>query len=132
MTATIPPVLHQQLKRPDSIEEAVEAMKLFIEKGDKETFQRAVAIYCTGACERKEEVETVLGALCRLAADLERPTDKDSLMHPTEMHSLIFAGILRAFYGDAAIDRAAGASAQRKADAPQHVQSGTWPKRPAG
>jgi hypothetical protein len=107
-------------------------MKSFVVKGDRETFQAAVAIYCAGACERGDEVQTVLGALCQLATDLEDATPKavGVMPRPSEMHSLIFSGILRAFYGDAAVDRGTGARAQRKADAPQHIKSGTWPKRP--
>jgi hypothetical protein len=56
--------------------------------------------------------------------------EKDILMRPTRMHQLIFSGILRAFYGDVAVDRAVGAASQRKADAPQHSKSGTWPRPP--
>jgi hypothetical protein len=131
MSSSIPPTIQRELTQPESAERAVAAMKLFIEKGDTETFKHAVAIYCTGACERKEEVQTVLGALCRLAADLEGPRPAEAALRaPSEIHSLIFAGILRAFYGDAAVDRSDGASAQRKADAQQHVKSGTWPNRP--
>ena len=132
MTAAIPPGIREQLARPESVEAAVEAMKSFIAKGDRETFQHAVAVYCTGACERGEQVQTVLGALCLLAADIEGPPPKNEglLQRPTELHSLIFSGILRAFYGDVIVDRAAGATAQRKADAPQHTKSGTWPKPP--
>ena len=131
MPETIPPPIVEQLTRPESVEAAVAAMKLFIEKGDKESFQKAVAIYCTGACERRERVETVLGSLCRLAADIEGPGTDALQLQPSEMHGLIFRGILQAFYGNAAVDRATGARAQRKADAPQHVRSGTWPKPPA-
>ena len=131
MSETLPPPIVEQLTRPGSVEAAVAAMKLFIEKGDKEKFQNAVAIYCIGACDRKERVETVLGALCCLAADVEGPRTDGLQMRPTEMHSLIFAGIMRAFYGNAAVDRATGARAQRKADAPQHVVNRSWPKPPA-
>ena len=131
MSSAIPPAIQKQLTRPESTEAAIHAMKLFIEKGEKETFQYAVASYCAGACERGDKVETVLGALCRLALDLEGPRVRlEGVLAPrSELHSLIFAGILRAFYGDAAVDRAVGASAQRRADAPQHVESGTWPAR---
>lgn len=131
MSAPIPPAIQKQLTRPESTEAAISAMKLFVAKGEKETFQHAVATYCAGACERGDEVQTVLGALCRLAIDLEGPRLKSEgvLAGPSELHSLIFAGILRAFYGDAAVDRSVGASAQRKADASQHIQSGTWPVR---
>ena len=130
MSATLPQPIVEQLTQPDSVDTAVAAMKLFIEKGDKEKFQNAVAIYCTAACERKEGVETVLAALCHLAADIEGPRPEGLQLQPSEMHGLIFSGILRAFYGNAAVDRATGARAQRKADAPQHVTSGTWPRPP--
>ena len=106
-------------------------MKLFIAQGDRESFQHAVSIYCTAARGRAEQIETVVSALCRLATDIEGPRpEEDVLQGPTDMHGLIFEGILRAFYGDVAVDRASGASAQRKADATQHGMSGTWPKRP--
>jgi hypothetical protein len=132
MTASIHPTIQLQLTQPESVEVAVAAMKSFIAKGDRETFQAAVAIYCVGACERGDAVETVLGALCQLATDLEGPRSQDEtlLSRPTEMHSLIFSGILRAFYGDPAVDRGTGARAQRKADASQHAKNGTWPNRP--
>ena len=133
MSAAIPPAIQKQLTRPESTEAAIDAMKLFIAKGEKDTFQYAVATYCAGACDRGDEVETVLGALCRLALDLEGPRVRlEGVLAPrSELHSLIFGGILRAFYGDAVVDREVGASAQRKADASQHVQSGTWPVRAA-
>ena len=133
MSAAIPPAIQKQLTHPENAEAAIQAMKLFLAKGEKATFQQAVATYCAGACERGDEVQTVLGALCRLAMDIEGPRVKleGVLAGPSELHSLIFAGILRAFYGDGAVDRAVGARAQRKADAPQHVQSGTWPVPPA-
>lgn len=133
MSTALPPTIHERLTQPESVEAAVDAMKLFLLKNDRETFQHAVATYCLGACERGDQVQTVLGALCRLAEELEAqsPREEDVLLRPSEMHSLIFAGILRAFYGNAVVDRAAGASSQRRADAPQHVKGGTWPSRPA-
>lgn len=131
MTVTIPSAIHRQLTQPDSIEAAAAAMTLFLAHGDRHAFQDAVAIYCTAARERTEEVETVIATLCCVGADLEGPNSRDQelLLRPSEMHQLILGGILRAFYGDAAVDRAAGASAQRKADAPQHAKGGTWPRR---
>jgi hypothetical protein len=67
-----------------------------------------------------------------LAENLEGPRRENEVrMRPTRMHELIFTGILRAFYGDPAVLRAVGARAQRKADAPQHTKSGTWPRKPA-
>ena len=133
MSTALPPTIHQRLTQPENVEAAVDAMKSFLLKNDRETFQHAVAAYCVGACERGDEVQTVLGALCRLAEELEGQSSRqeDLLFQPSEMHSLIFRGILRAFYGNAAVDRAAGASSQRRADAPQHVKGGTWPSRPA-
>ena len=132
VASSISPTIRRKLTRPDSVEAAVDAMKLFIAQGDRETFQHAVSIYCTAARKRAEQIETVVSALCRLATDIEGPRgDEDALQHPTEMHGLIFEGILRAFYGDVAVERASGASAQRKADASQHGKTGTWPKRTA-
>lgn len=132
MSTAIPPSIDQRLTRPESVEAAIDAMKLFLLKGDREAFQQAVAIYCVGARESGDQVQTVLGALCRVAEDMESqsPSGGNILLRPSEMHSLIFAGILRAFFGNAAVDRAAGASSQRRADAPQHVRGGTWPSRP--
>ncbi len=131
----IPPDSRQQLTRPESTAEALEAleaMKLFVIKRDETALEQAVALYVASARAREESIETVLAMLCQLASGLEGPRVVDELLHnPTKMHALIFAGILRAFYGNAAVERGIGAGAQRKADASQHVESGTWPKRPA-
>lgn len=107
-------------------------MELFLKMGDEEAFEYAVAVYVASARTREEPIERVVGALCMLAGNLEGPrSEHDILMHPTRMHELLFAGILRAFYGDPVVLRAIGARAQRKADAPQHTLSGTWPRKPA-
>jgi hypothetical protein len=128
----IPPHIREQLTRPDGTAQALEAMKLFVNKRDEAAFERAVALYVASARERDEPIETVLAVLCELASGLEGPrVVEELLLHPTKMHRLIFAGILRAFYGSVAVEREIGASAQRKADATQHVEKGTWPKRAA-
>jgi hypothetical protein len=131
-TPVIPAPLYQDITAPENAETAVEAMQVFIREGNEETFEYAVALYVASAKHRQEAIETIAGALCQLAANLEGPRrENDVLLRPTRMHELIFTGILRAFYGDVAVDRGIGASAQRKADAPQHTQSGTWPRKPA-
>lgn len=129
---SIPPALREDLARPQNTDAALEAMKLFISNGDEATFEQAVALYCTSARAREEPIEEVLAVLCRLGNDLEARHRKDEpLAGPIQIRALIFAGILRAFYGNAEVDRAIGASAQRKADASQHTRSGTWPKQPS-
>jgi hypothetical protein len=124
----IAPELYQHLTAAQNADHVVEAMRLFLLEGDDEKFELAVAVYVASARYRREQIETVAGALAMLAGSVEGPAvDNDLVRRPTRLHQLIFSGILRAFYGDAAVDRALGASAQRKADAPQHTKSGTWP-----
>jgi hypothetical protein len=126
----IPPELYEHLTAAENTDKAVEAMKLFLREGDEEQCELAVAIYVASARSRREQIETVASALSALAGVLETPPAEEILMRPSRLHQLLFSGILRAFYGDVAVDRALGASAQRKADAPQHTRSGTWPTRP--
>lgn len=132
MATKLPTDIHQKLSDPPTLEAAVEAMKVFIDKGDPEAFQHAVAVYCAGARERGEQIETVLVALERLAKQVGGPLSRQGVMQtrPTEMHTLIFGGILRAFYGDAAVDREAADAAGRKAEAHKHTVERTWPRRP--
>ena len=129
----IPLALIERLTRPTSAA-PLAAMEFFISRGDEAAFEKAVAIYVSAARKRGEPVEMVLGVCCQLAASLEGPrvlNPGEVAARPTRMHELIFSGILRAFYGDVAIERATGARAQRKADAPQHLKSQTWPRPPA-
>ena len=128
----LPPDIYEHITASENTEQAVAAMKLFLLQGDEEAFEYAVAVYVASARTRQEPVERVVAALCLLASDLEGPrSENDILLNPTRMHELLFAGVLRAFYGDPAVLRAIGARAQRKADAPQHTISGTWPRKPA-
>ncbi|MEX2110740.1 MAG: hypothetical protein WD802_09075 [Gemmatimonadaceae bacterium] len=126
----VPPELYKDLTAPENTSKAVEAMKVFLLRGDEAAFEDCVAIYVASARHRQEEIETVFGALCQVAVELEGPRREGLVSHtPTRMHQLIFSGILRAFYGDVVVDRELGASTQRKADAPQHTTAGTWPKQ---
>ena len=128
-STVIPPALREQLVRPPNSDAASAAMALFIAMGNETAFEQAVALYCAGARAREEPIEAVLGVLGKLSAEFEGPRyDEERFLRPSRMHTLILAGILRAFYGDAAVDREIGAMEQRKADAPQHTKSGTWPQ----
>src|SRR5688572_2054959 len=116
----------------DPSQGALSAMQSFLARGDEPAFVQAVALYCIEARNRNDPVEAILATLCRLGEEVAGPrVDTEQFFRPTRMHALIIAGILRAFYGDAAVDRGLGASAQRKADAPQHNKKGTWPNPPA-
>src|SRR4051812_27394248 len=115
---------------PEDTASAVRAMREFLVRSDESTFEHSVALYVAAARHRQEPIEKVAAALSQLAAEGEGPLV--SATEPVErsrMHALIFTGILRAFYGDVAVERGIGASAQRKADAPQHMKAGTWPSR---
>lgn len=132
LTPEIPADVHEHLTAAENTEKAVDAMKSFLRDGDEEKFELAVALYVASARFRQEQIENVTGALCTLAGSVEGPQADDFFaVRPTRLHRLIFSGILRAFYGDDAVERALGASAQRKADAPQHTRTGTWPMKPA-
>jgi hypothetical protein len=128
----IPLESYERTTAHENITSAIDAMQAFLRQGDVSKFEHAVALYVASARYRREPIEKVTAALCILAENLEGPKgEAEILAHPSQMHELIFTGILRAFYGDVAVDRAYGARAQRKADASQHVASGTWPRRPA-
>ena len=130
-THGIAPELYQRITAPENTSNAVDAMREFLRAGNETQFETAVALYVASARFRQEPIEQVVSALCLLAEDLEGARDKtEVILRPTRMHELIFTGILRAFYGELAVERARGASAQRRADAPQHVDAGTWPRRP--
>lgn len=123
--------LYRLSTAPQSVFDAVAAMREYLRSGDESRFEQAVAVYVAAARHRQEPIERVASALCQLAEALEPPRlEADALRHPSRMHELIFTDVLRAFYGDFAVERALGARAQRKADAPQHVDAGTWPRRP--
>lgn len=125
------PEVYQRITAPENTAAAVEAMRAFLREGDESKFETAVALYVAAARFRQEPVEEVASVLCKLAEELEGPRpESDVLLRPTRMHELIFTGVLRAFYGELAYERMRGARAQRKADAPQHVDAGTWPRRP--
>jgi len=127
----IAPELYQGITAPQNTDNAVEAMRSFLRDGDANAFATAVALYVASARYRQEAIETVVAALCTLAESLEGPRrDADILFRPSKMHELIFTGVLKAFYGEIAVERARGASSQRRADAPQHAERGTWPRRP--
>lgn len=128
----IPAELYQRITAPENASRAVEAMKTFLRDDNEAAFSEAVALYVASARYRQEPIETVVGTLCTLCENLEGPgKNGETFMTPSRMHELLFTGVLKAFYGMAAVERARGARAQRKADAPQHAERGTWPRRPA-
>jgi len=130
-THGIPPEQYQAITAAENTDHAVEAMRSFLRDGNQDAFATAVGLYVASARYRQEPIETVVAALCMLAEGLEGPRrDADILFRPSRMHELVFTGVLKAFYGEIAVERARGARAQRKADAPQHSERGTWPRRP--
>ncbi len=67
------PDVREQLTRPEDSAVALEAMKLFISKGDEAAFEQAVALYVSSARTREESIETVPAVCCELATSLEGP-----------------------------------------------------------
>jgi hypothetical protein len=124
--------LYQRITAPENTSNAIDAMKSFLRDDNEAAFSNAVALYVASARYRQEPIETVTGALCTLCEILEGPRKTgEKFMAPSRMHELLFTGVLKAFYGVVEVERARGARAQRKADAPQHAERGTWPRRPA-
>src|SRR6476661_2644491 len=89
----LPQEAYEHLTAAENTHQAVAAMERFIREGDEEAFEDAVAIYVASARSRREPVETVTGALCMLAENLEGPrTENEVLLRPTRMHELLFGG----------------------------------------
>src|SRR3954464_4576310 len=123
---------YTHITAPENTASAVRAMREFLTRSDESTFEHSVALYVASARHRQEPIEKVAAALSVLAAEVEGPlVSAAEPVERTRMHALIFSGILRAFYGDVVVERGIGASAQRRADAPQHTKAGTWPSRQA-
>ena len=122
---------YTHITAPDNSASAVRAMREYLLRSDESTFEHCVALYVASARHRQEPIEKVAAALSLLASEVEGPLVTATEPQRSRMHALIFSGILRAFYGDVAVERGIGASAQRKADAPQHTKAGTWPSRQA-
>lgn len=130
-THGLAPAVYQTITASENISKVIGAMQAFLREGDEPKFATAVALYVASARFRQEPIERVVGALCRLVEEIEGPKrDSELALQPSRMHELVFTGVLKAFYGDVAVERSRGARAQRKADAPQHRESGTWPRRP--
>jgi len=78
-----------------------EAMRAFVERGERDTFERAVALFVRSARARHEPIERVLAVLIELATDREGAAVPHDLK-PSDLRKLILRGVLLAFYGDSA------------------------------
>src|SRR5206468_7281003 len=97
---------------PENTATAIRAMREFLVRGDESAFEHSVALYVASARHRQEPIERVAAALSLLASEVEGPlVNATEAVERSRMHALIFTGILRAFYGDVAVERGIGASA---------------------
>jgi hypothetical protein len=88
--------------REENTARVSEAMCVFLERGERAAFARAVATFVRSARARNDPIERVLAVLIELATEHEgsaRPHD----LELSELRRLILHGVLLAFYGDSSV-----------------------------
>ncbi len=125
----IPPELYEHLTNVENVDQVTSAMQTFLDNGDEVTFEYAVALYLASARFRGEPIPKVLGVLTSLSESVQGRV----LSPPSRLQATIFRGILRAFYGEVAVEGEGenGARAQGEAGATPPIEPGTWPTSPA-
>jgi hypothetical protein len=76
-----------------------EAMRVFVDRGEAEALERAVALFVRSARARNEPIERVLAVLIELATGREGTAAPHDLELST-LRQIILRGVLLAFYGD--------------------------------
>lgn len=100
-----PAELFAVIQRDENVARVSGAMRAFIERGDTDSFQHAVAIFVRSARAREEPIERVLGVLEELVDGLEGHPLPGSAERETKMRTLVLRGVLLAFYGGEAVER---------------------------
>lgn len=94
-----PEQLFRVIGREENDARVAEAMSVFLQRGERTAFERAVALFVRSARARKDPVERVLAVLIELATEREGvPPPHD--LELSELRRLILRGVLLAFYGD--------------------------------
>jgi hypothetical protein len=100
-----PAELFAVIQRDENVARVSGAMRTFVERGDTDSFQRAVAVFVRSARAREEPIERVLGVLEELVDGLEGHPLPGSSERETKMRTLVLRGVLLAFYGGEAVER---------------------------
>ena len=108
-----PAELFDVIEREDSVDHVLAAMREFEQRGEGRLFARGVALFARSARARGESVETVLGALEKIADELERAGQPGFAQRETPLRHLVLRGVLLAFYGADAVRREDDARRER-------------------
>lgn len=94
-----PDRLFRAIDRTENSAGVSEAMRVFVDRGEREALERAVALFVRSARARNEPIERVLAVLIELATGREGAAAPHDLQL-SELRHLILRGVLLAFYGD--------------------------------
>jgi hypothetical protein len=85
----------------DNAEQATEAIRSFVAKGDEESLTRAIAIYTRSARARGKSVENVLAEL-NVLTDRQHSRYKEVslLLEPSDLKQLVLQTVLNGFGGE--------------------------------
>ncbi len=108
-----PAELFALIRREQSVDAVVEAMRRFKRSGNLDLLARGVAVFARSARARGDSVETVLGALQRIVDALESDAQPGFPGRETPLRNLVLRGVLMAFYGEEIVDREADARDRR-------------------
>lgn len=95
----IPPDLYDHLTNAQNVEQVTGAIRTFLDDGDTETFEYAVALYLASARSRGVPIAKVLEVLTNLGESIEGRVPAAS-----RLQASIFRGILRVFFGEVSLE----------------------------
>lgn len=110
---TDPAELFELIEREENVHRVLEAMREFHNRGDTHLFERAVAVFVRSAKARGDSVESVLGALEKIADELEADGQPGFAQRDTPLRNLVLRGVLLAFYGAEVVRREESARRER-------------------
>ena len=93
-----PESLFEVVAQAESAEQAAEAMREFIARGDRERLTEAVAIYTRSARARGQTMENILAELNTLSARHHGRYNHDGkLLEPSELKKLVLRAVFDSF-----------------------------------
>ena len=93
-----PEALFEVVADADNAQQAAEAMRTFIARGDSDALAKAIAIYTRAARARGKSMENVLAELNMLSAlQQERYNHQGKLLEPSELKKLVLRTVFDSF-----------------------------------
>ena len=97
-----PEQLFSVIGREENTQRVAQAISVFVERGDRTAFERAIALFVRSARARNDPIERVLAVLIELATEREGAALPHNL-ELSELRRLILRGVLLAFFGDSPV-----------------------------